>query len=157
MKKTRTKISRVEYKRRWQREHKKQALAASRKYQRSHRKLQAKNTQKWREENAATLTERRGHWHRKYAYGITKEQYEKKFKKQKGKCSICGALHIPGRRTGLVIDHDHKTKIFRGLLCQTCNRALGLLKDNIKILKKAIRYLKKTKRASNRWLMNVKI
>ena len=29
----------------------------------------------------------------------------------------------------------------RGLLCDTCNRAIGLLKDDIRILKNAISYI----------------
>lgn len=38
-----------------------------------------------------------------------------------------------------------KTKAYnkvRGLLCGNCNRAIGLLKDDIKSLERAIEYLK---------------
>lgn len=42
----------------------------------------------------------------------------------------------------LVVDHCHKTGRIRGLLCHNCNRALGLLQDDVGVLRKAIGYLK---------------
>lgn len=41
----------------------------------------------------------------------------------------------------LEVDHCHQTNQVRGLLCGPCNRALGLLKDNIGNLERAIAYL----------------
>lgn len=43
----------------------------------------------------------------------------------------------------LYIDHCHTNGHVRGLLCQKCNSALGLLQDDINILTNAINYLKK--------------
>ena len=40
-----------------------------------------------------------------------------------------------------VLDHCHKTDIFRGWLCNDCNNALGKFKDDVAMLKKAIKYL----------------
>jgi hypothetical protein len=40
-----------------------------------------------------------------------------------------------------VLDHNHKTFKFRGYICRDCNAGLGLLKDDINVLKKAINYL----------------
>lgn len=42
----------------------------------------------------------------------------------------------------LCIDHDHRTGVFRGILCRPCNRALGLLKDSPEILERALPYLR---------------
>ena len=39
------------------------------------------------------------------------------------------------------MDHDHKTKEFRGWLCHKCNRGLGTFDDNIDMLLRAINYL----------------
>lgn len=39
------------------------------------------------------------------------------------------------------LDHDWKTGEFRGWLCNACNVALGLFKDNPVILNRAISYL----------------
>jgi hypothetical protein len=39
------------------------------------------------------------------------------------------------------IDHNHDTGEFRGVLCKTCNRALGLFRDNPDIIFNAYDYL----------------
>jgi len=76
----------------------------------------------------------------KSAFGLTIEQYEEMFKKQGGCCAICGDTNIKyGRR--LAVDHHHKTKKVRGLLCNQCNRALGYFHDDIDRLASAIKYL----------------
>lgn len=43
-------------------------------------------------------------------------------------CEICGKeepLDKNGKRKSLALDHNHKTKEFRGFLCSSCNRNLG--------------------------------
>jgi len=45
------------------------------------------------------------------------------------------------------LDHDWKTGQFRGYLCNACNIALGLLKDDILILNSAIDYLNTQKQS----------
>ena len=49
------------------------------------------------------------------------------------------------RTEKLVFDHDHDTNAFRGWLCTPCNTAIGILGDDIKGLKRALRYLKVSK------------
>lgn len=39
------------------------------------------------------------------------------------------------------LDHNWETGEFRGWLCNACNVALGLFKDNVDILLRAIKYL----------------
>jgi hypothetical protein len=41
----------------------------------------------------------------------------------------------------LAVDHCHTTGKVRGLLCSTCNTALGSFQDNPAYLKAAIHYL----------------
>jgi len=50
-------------------------------------------------------------------------------------CVICGD------ETNLVVDHDHKTNKVRGMLCNKCNKGLGLFKDNPDFLLYARIYL----------------
>lgn len=57
------------------------------------------------------------------------------------KCEICGASET--ERRALSVDHCHKTNMFRGILCDSCNRGLGYFKDNTKLLLKAADYLGK--------------
>jgi len=68
-------------------------------------------------------------------YGLTQADYDLLLLKQNGKCAICSV------EKALVVDHDHQTKIVRGLLCGECNRGLGLLRDNTELLFSAICYL----------------
>jgi len=81
-------------------------------------------------------------------YNMSLDDYIDMYIEQDGKCSICGytgymtnsakSLTMP-----LVIDHCHTSGDVRGLLCHTCNTALGQLKDSVETLQKAIDYLNK--------------
>lgn len=73
----------------------------------------------------------------KRKYGVTKRIYNIWLKRQKGLCKICGI--IPKK---MCIDHNHETGEIRGLLCVTCNIIIGLAKEDTKVLKKMIKYLK---------------
>lgn len=76
---------------------------------------------------------------RKRMFGLTSEQFEELKLKQNFACAICSNELEPGRRTH--IDHCHATGKVRGLLCENCNRGLGMFKDNKSYLENAIRYL----------------
>lgn len=56
----------------------------------------------------------------KTRYGITPEQYKELFDLQEGRCAICNK-HQSELKSRLVIDHCHKTKEIRALLCHYCN------------------------------------
>ena len=75
-------------------------------------------------------------------YGITLEKYNKLFETQSGCCAICGR-HQSELKISLHIDHDHKTGMIRGLLCNRCNPLIGFADNNINILESAIEYLTK--------------
>jgi len=77
----------------------------------------------------------------KHNYRITLDQYNLLFLKQEGKCAICG-IHQKDLKRALAIDHDHKTRKIRGLLCTQCNIGLGMFKDNPKVIQRAVNYLK---------------
>jgi len=76
----------------------------------------------------------------KYVYGITRNEYNTMYKNQKAKCGIC-KLHEKHFTRILCVDHCHITGKIRGLLCHKCNAALGAFRDNIDILKNAIKWL----------------
>lgn len=86
---------------------------------------------------------RRAHLKRKYNMSL--EEYNDILKKQNGICAVCGESENCNRNKFLAVDHCHDTNKIRGLLCTNCNRAIGLLKENIETLYKIIEYLKKHK------------
>ena len=83
----------------------------------------------------------------KQRFGVGLEWYEEQFKKQGYSCAICGVNK--NKTTGtrkfwnFSVDHCHGSGKIRGILCNNCNRGLGLLKDSPDLLQKALDYLKK--------------
>lgn len=75
---------------------------------------------------------------RKYARGVTREQYDSMVLAQNGVCVICSGV---SNNKELAVDHCHVTNKVRGLLCDSCNRGIGLLKEDILILHRAIEYI----------------
>ena len=76
----------------------------------------------------------------KFEYGLTLENYDKMSLAQDGNCAICGGKNkLHGK---LAVDHCHKTKKVRGLLCHNCNLGLGNFHESISKLESAICYLK---------------
>lgn len=78
----------------------------------------------------------------KHRYNLTFEEYELMYKNQNNSCKICAIPKELGGRKGLHVDHCHITGRVRGLLCCSCNSAIGKLKENKNILNNAIAYLK---------------
>lgn len=81
-------------------------------------------------------------------YGITEEYYGKLFSRQNGCCAICKnpetSKHQNGKIKNLAVDHldmDDGSKLIRGLLCKSCNQAIGLLKENPTIALNAAAYV----------------
>lgn len=79
-------------------------------------------------------------------FGISEKQYEQMLEDQKHCCAICGSKESGDKRSSrLSVDHCHLTGKIRGLLCSSCNKALGLMKDSINSLTMAIAYLQNKK------------
>lgn len=80
-------------------------------------------------------------------YGLTVEEYEKMLLAQQGKCLICQKEpDSKNTKSGvLAVDHCHNSEKVRGLLCDLCNKALGLLADDTNRLSRAIKYLEENK------------
>jgi hypothetical protein len=55
---------------------------------------------------------------------FTTESYDNAYRLQDGKCKMCKRSSSLFER-GLIVDHDHITGKFRGLLCDGCNVGLG--------------------------------
>jgi len=75
-------------------------------------------------------------------FGITIADYDRMLASQGGRCAICkGASPVKGKY--FHVDHDHGTGAVRGLLCQPCNVAIGLLRDSPERCLSALMYLVK--------------
>ncbi len=74
-------------------------------------------------------------YHLKYKYGLTIQDYDELLDTQGGVCAICSS------EAKLVVDHDHATDEVRGLLCHSCNLALGHLQDDPKRIQRMLEYL----------------
>jgi hypothetical protein len=114
------------YMRRWRSKNKKQHLSYIRNYYEKNKRKIAK------QQRTSRL---------KRAFGLSLAAYRSLYKKQKGKCAICGKRGS-GKRKRLFVDHDHRTGKVRGLLCNKHNRGLGHFNDDPLLLLKAAHYLK---------------
>lgn len=83
---------------------------------------------------------------RVYKYGLTRITYEALLDAQDGRCRGCSRTFVKTPQ----VDHDRaccprKTgtcgRCVRGLLCGPCNRALGMVEDNVATLHSLAEYL----------------
>ena len=78
-------------------------------------------------------------------YGITAEEYAERCSKQRNVCAICEHPNVVPRKNStvnnLAVDHDRITGKVRGLLCGLCNRGIGYMRHDPKLLSRAARYL----------------
>jgi hypothetical protein len=81
--------------------------------------------------------------HLRHVYGIELEEFEAMFEAQGGVCAICGEPPVVGRR--LSVDHEHDSDQVRGLLCQKCNAAIGMLGDDPEVIERAAQYIRKAR------------
>lgn len=129
------------YLKEWRKKNPEKSKEASLKSYYKHRE----NRLKSRNEKYATDSEyRKKHRasNREWLYGITQEQYDILLETQNGLCAICKKIQESKKTKNLYVDHNHKTGRIRGLLCQKCNSAIGLVGESINILEKIINYLK---------------
>lgn len=129
-------------------------LVKSKKYQQEHKK----ERKIWLDKNRKQINKNHSEWCKdhpdnrknsqlKINFGITLEKYNQMLEAQNGLCAICGKEETSidirtNNKFALAVDHNHKSNKVRGLLCGSCNKTLGHVKDNIFILEKAIDYLK---------------
>lgn len=79
-------------------------------------------------------------WHLRNKYDMTLAEFDALAASLDYLCEICGREETV--RKNLAVDHNHETGNVRGLLCASCNSALGLLQDSPYVLEAATAYLK---------------
>lgn len=106
----------------------------SRQHYRSNRDAYIERTARWQSENRARRRETLREWSLRNKYGLSLSDFAEMSARQSHRC-VCGD------DGPLVVDHDHATGEVRGLLCNNCNLALGLLRDDPSRLAALRRYL----------------
>lgn len=85
----------------------------------------------------------------KRRYGVTEQQVDALLRKQGGICVIC--LRAPATH----VDHNHETGLFRGVLCFSCNGALGQFDDDPRRLRDAATYLESRGHHAERMVLDL--
>lgn len=84
----------------------------------------------WRADRKEELRKRRTANNRLHKFGVSPTDYQNMLMQQGGVCAICrGPSDL--RSGEFAVDHNHQTGQVRGLLCVTCNVALGRLEGHI--------------------------
>ena len=127
------------YRKKYYQEHKQQILKRRKDYYKKVKESKLKYAKNYRDlhpeaKRKSTL---------KLKFGLTLADYNKMFIKQQGCCAICGK-HQSELTRALAVDHNHLSGKIRGLLCSSCNAAIGSLgtDDGVELLQKAIDYIK---------------
>lgn len=98
----------------------------------------AEYSRRYNEKNRALLRQKQ--WAARLArYSISEEVFFALWFRCRGMCSTCGAQLDGGKSTA--IDHCHVQGAVRGLLCSTCNTALGMARDSPQLLRSLQHYL----------------
>ena len=128
----------------------------SKKYNTINKEHLKKKQSEWKKRNRKKLREYAARYKKKYPekaeiknfksklsslkINFTFEEYKKLVSEQNNLCAICNKKE---EKRSLSIDHSHVTLKVRGLLCKKCNSGLGFFGDNIFVIEKALKYLKK--------------
>ena len=80
---------------------------------------------------------------RRWRYGITAEEFDILVEGQGGGCAICRTPLAELRPHTVHVDHDHGRGLqaVRGILCGSCNRAIGALRDDPDLMRRAATYV----------------
>lgn|SRR5574343_499795 len=87
-------------------------------------------------------------WHLLRKYDLSEEDFFVLWIAMQGTCPICKQqLVFPAAQRGqapnvAVVDHNHQTGNIRGLLCNNCNKGIGLLKDSPEVISRALNWAK---------------
>ena len=75
-------------------------------------------------------------------YGLSLEDFDNMLKEQDYKCAICRIEEKYSAKQRFHVDHDHDTGKVRALLCNRCNKGLGMFQDSSEFCDKAADYLR---------------
>lgn len=114
-------------------------------YGKKNRKKLNRNGTKYRLANIEKIRKARREAQWIAQHGNNQDAIDKVWEIQNGCCAICKCKLCKehGKSNSCQADHDHKTSVFRGLLCRSCNWGLGHFADSPERLISATAYLGK--------------
>lgn len=111
---------------------------------RAYRQANAERTKQqrldWKKNNPGKVAESLRSYQIRRRYGIGLREFAEILASQGGKCAVCRKVE-----KRMVVDHCHSNGAIRGILCNRCNVALGMAKDDPTRLRALVRYLEKSK------------
>lgn len=131
--------ARREYNKGWRKTNPEKVKATKAKFCKAHPDTVNAANRKYRSQHLETSLARVRAWHKIHPDRVTIARYKKKYglssaeaeqlyvARQTGVCAACGGNRS---KKALAVDHDHDTKVIRGLLCDKCNLALGHMAEN---------------------------
>lgn len=120
-------------------------------YQHQCKSCKYKGNEEWRKRNREAVNAKQRAYQRanpdverrswvKKKYGMSWDDYQFFVELHGGCCEVCGRGEAEEGRL-LSVDHCHATGRNRGLLCGNCNRALGLLHDDVRRIRELADYM----------------
>lgn len=102
-------------------------------------KCSSKNAHKWSRDNVERFRANQRRHRLKKQYGMSEADWDALVLAQEGRCKICE------QPADLRVDHCHTSGVVRGLLCHSCNTAIGHFRDDTAVLYRAISYLQEVR------------
>jgi hypothetical protein len=136
-----------EYERKWRLKNPDKVQRKNKSHYEKNKEMHIEKARKWRARNPERHAKNFKRWFYEVKlekqYGLSLEMFEKMLAYQKHSCAIC---RMPFKETRhRHVDHCHDTKMVRGILCQKCNLAIGLLQHSPLVALEAAHYLNKFK------------
>lgn len=113
--------------------------AARERYQ-SNREQEYARGKAWRENNPIIYKASLRASQLRRKYGLSLEDFDNLLARQNNSCAICSS-----KEATWCVDHCHTTGEVRGILCSSCNKGLGMFKDDQTNLENAINYLNRVR------------
>lgn len=106
---------------------------------------------RWRERvasgdpSALAAVKKGRYYNRAKGSGLTREDIQAMRDAQGGCCAVCGVVPGPTKdgRDPLHVDHRHDNGAIRGMLCNRCNQAAGVLDRDPEYLRKLAEYVQR--------------
>lgn len=128
----------------WQKANREKVAGAARRWRAAHPQKAKEVDARWKRANSEKV--KTGQQRRSVGkYGLSLLDRAELLRLQHCKCAVCYDELKSGK--GAAIDHDHNSGKVRGILCSSCNTAIGLFKEDPRRMRDAIAYLERHKKA----------